>query len=350
MRAALVLTIAVSLIGCRISDSFPCETNDQCGDGQCVVGWCSYLDVGCASGLRFDWTAGGGNADECVSAPQLDSDDDGTPNATDTCPDLANVDQIDTDSDGHGDACDNCDAVMNLDQADEDGDAIGDKCDNCPHIANANQANADGDGVGDVCDPRAAAVDNIVLFLPFNDPAEVATWSTSSFSGAPVSDFVVEGGVLEQRNPATLALFYSPDLGINGAWTTTQVEYVMLRATTVRGASVLEQFQKIDNTIGTGQGCGELRSTALDGDKPFFAYNSFFGDSLHYYQLVASNNGALVEAAHVATYTTHQDQGNTECTVGGIKRTRGSITTPGRGLALHTSGVQAKFSYLIVID
>ncbi|MFN0252549.1 MAG: thrombospondin type 3 repeat-containing protein [Kofleriaceae bacterium] len=345
MRVAVVL---LALAGCRVSGVFPCETRAQCGDGECVVGWCSFTDLSCESGLRFDWTAGGGFADECVATPQLDSDGDGTPDATDTCPDLMSTDQTDSDLDGRGDVCDSCPNAMNVDQADEDGDTVGDACDNCPHIANLNQLNVDADGVGDVCDPRSAAADRIVLFLPFNDPAEVAGWSTSQFAIGPDSDFVVEGGVLEQRSTPVAALFYNNDLAINAAWTTTHVTYGMLDTTMVRGVSVVEQFAKTNGDIGVGQGCGELRSTSLDNDRANFTYTSFFNNQLHYSML--AQGGATVAVNHEATYTTHQNGGNTECTVDGTQRNENSITAPGRGLALHTSGVQAKFSYLIVID
>jgi Tol biopolymer transport system component len=99
------------------------------------------------------------------SAPQPDSDGDGTGDACDNCA-LANPGQLDTDMDTVGDACDNCPTVANTDQANTDGDAQGNACDpdddndgvvdemdNCPLAANADQANNDGDAQGDVCDP-----------------------------------------------------------------------------------------------------------------------------------------------------------------------------------------------------
>lgn len=51
----------------------------------------------------------GGDEDPstCVQIDPNDRDNDGTPNETDNCPDLAN-DQTDTDMDGKGDACDVC--------------------------------------------------------------------------------------------------------------------------------------------------------------------------------------------------------------------------------------------------
>ena len=81
-----------------------------------------------------------------------DFDEDQISNGEDTCICIDNPDQADSDEDGRGDVCDNCLNDPNADQADADGDAIGDVCDNCPGIANPTQEDGDGDGTGDVCD------------------------------------------------------------------------------------------------------------------------------------------------------------------------------------------------------
>mgnify|MGYP002623072879 FL=1 len=62
-------------------------------------------------------------------------------------------DECDPDGDGDGttDACDNCPVIANADQADGDADGVGDACDNCPTIKNASQEDSDGNGVGDAC-------------------------------------------------------------------------------------------------------------------------------------------------------------------------------------------------------
>ena len=52
--------------------------------------------------------------DEC----RADSDLDGVPDETDTCPGQENPGQMDTDRDGIGDLCDNCPEVANPDQND----------------------------------------------------------------------------------------------------------------------------------------------------------------------------------------------------------------------------------------
>jgi sugar lactone lactonase YvrE len=54
--------------------------------------------------------------------PPVDTDGDGVVDATDNCPNVANLDQADADGDGQGDACD----------SDDDNDGIPDASDSCP--------------------------------------------------------------------------------------------------------------------------------------------------------------------------------------------------------------------------
>lgn len=83
-----------------------------------------------------------------------DGDGDGTPDAQDNCPTLANRDQADLDHDHVGDACDD----------DRDGDGVPDAApagsflDNCPSVPNPDQKDTDRDGVGDLCQKSAPAV------------------------------------------------------------------------------------------------------------------------------------------------------------------------------------------------
>jgi hypothetical protein len=71
-----------------------------------------------------------------------ETDDDGFPDAYDTCATLANADQLDADADGAGDVCDNCVEAPNAriaqllaaftytgGQRDDDADGYGNACD-----------------------------------------------------------------------------------------------------------------------------------------------------------------------------------------------------------------------------
>ena len=80
--------------------------------------------------------------DTCSGNCSGDSDDDGIPDSTDNCPEVANSGQSDHDQDGLGNACD----------PDDDGDGIPDSEDNCPRLNSSNLQDVDNDGLGDVCD------------------------------------------------------------------------------------------------------------------------------------------------------------------------------------------------------
>jgi len=86
-----------------------------------------------------------------------DSDNDGTPNCNDLCPNDPNkvapgfcgcgVSDIDTDGDGIRDCVDNCDAIANPTQADCDSDGVGDVCE----LAAGTQWDVNHDGTPDQC-------------------------------------------------------------------------------------------------------------------------------------------------------------------------------------------------------
>jgi len=81
-----------------------------------------------------------------------DFDGDQITNEEDSCICIDNPDQADAEEDGRGDACDNCLNDPNADQEDADDDGLGNVCDNCPNTPNPTQEDTDEDGAGDACD------------------------------------------------------------------------------------------------------------------------------------------------------------------------------------------------------
>jgi cysteine-rich repeat protein len=75
-------------------------------------------------------TEGDGCSSKCQSG--TDADADGTADALDDCPAVANADQANSDADLAGDACDNCKCVSNRTQQDNDSDGAGTACDLLP--------------------------------------------------------------------------------------------------------------------------------------------------------------------------------------------------------------------------
>ncbi|MFH1687274.1 MAG: HYR domain-containing protein [bacterium] len=134
--------------------TFNTPVRDNCGGVEVIAeppsG--SFFSVGTTS-VSVTAIDPSGNTDTCsfsITVVLRDSDDDGTPDITDNCPDQANPDQADADHDGVGDICDVCPGYD--DYQDGDGDSQPDGCDNCPAVANIDQADTDQDGVGDECD------------------------------------------------------------------------------------------------------------------------------------------------------------------------------------------------------
>ena len=88
---------------------------------------------------------------------EADADGDGPLDCVDNCPAAVNSAQADADGDGRGDLCDGCP----LDPADDgDGDAVCAEADNCPATSNAAQLDTDGDAAGDACDGCPADPDD----------------------------------------------------------------------------------------------------------------------------------------------------------------------------------------------
>ena len=99
--------------GCQhdpIADGTGCGDQDACnGTDTCSSGLCVHSDpANCddndpCTADSCDSSLG------CVHAPiSIDSDQDGVPDCTDNCPNVANPDQADSDGDGIGNACDSC--------------------------------------------------------------------------------------------------------------------------------------------------------------------------------------------------------------------------------------------------
>jgi parallel beta-helix repeat protein len=110
-------------------------------------GYCRSVGSGCDAG-SFEFGA----------AMSSDTDGDGTPDACDNCPLVANADQVNTDGDSLGNACDE----------DDDNDTVLDASDNCPLVANPDQKDTDKDGIGDACDainnrPNMAPIYKLLL-------------------------------------------------------------------------------------------------------------------------------------------------------------------------------------------
>lgn len=82
--------------------NFDC-TLSQCGDGT----------LNPSAGEECD-DANTNESDGCLSTCEIDSDGDGTGDATDNCPADANPDQADLDGDGDGDVCDPLDAIIEI--------------------------------------------------------------------------------------------------------------------------------------------------------------------------------------------------------------------------------------------
>lgn len=188
------------------------------GEGAAMV---PVADRGCLALPVQLTTAADGDGDRVPDAidlcpgasdpTQADADGDLIGDACDACRDVANPGQADGDGDLVPDACDPCPAIRDQPAVDEDGDAIPDVCDPCPHLA-GDRADGDGDRVGDACDPRPGTAGDVVLvFLPFNDPADLDRLTLLGAGPA-----AVEGGQLVVASTTDTMLHLPAAIGTSG--------------------------------------------------------------------------------------------------------------------------------------
>jgi cysteine-rich repeat protein len=162
---------------------------------------------------------------------------------------------VDTDADGTLDATDNCDLVPNPLQADSDADGLGDACDNCPAAGNPNQTDADGDGAGDACDLTCVTV--------------------SRGGGAIVADATLAQSPLD------------PTLASTNRGATKTLETGIVSTTTRRallqfdlaqvpsGASVVSSTMRLRKAVGGGSGVVSVYPVTAAWSEGSVTWNSF---------------------------------------------------------------------------
>lgn len=90
MRTVLLVLVVVSAVACK-PRAYECSVDMECtasngGFGRCLAGaatgtgpkYCAFVDTNCASGFRFDDTAGD-YAEDCVDPGALATPDAGVP-------------------------------------------------------------------------------------------------------------------------------------------------------------------------------------------------------------------------------------------------------------------------------
>lgn len=260
---------------------------------------------------------------EAIDGALIDSDDDGTPDATDNCPEPN-------------------------DQANFDGDARGDVCDPCPHLAD-DDADPDGDGIGAGCDPRPTEQDTRLLWTSFDAVDPIAGWNVDA------GTWVVQDGRLWQTDPDVAFGIATPPLG-----------------TSLGRLSMAMRFELV--TLGPRDGTIPSHGVGMASARESGRYNACIvhqGVTSPPALLAASNwpggagSSSADEVMWTGTFTTssqialvHDTSGSNHCAASqvtaqapvslDVSTDRDSVTT---GMAsMYTQRAAAAFDYLFIVE
>jgi hypothetical protein len=280
------------------------------------------------TGCGFHITGGSATGDG--GPPVDDADPDGMTGmdmGMDMRPDM-DIQESDSDGDSIVDSQDNCPAIANTDQKDHDDDGFGDACDHCPHLKSSTDPDGDNDGVGDACDPRPANnADRRVGWYPFDDPAEINGW-------LPSGTWSVAGGYLVQATKNLTGIappmnvnipFVMTELVIDDPATNFEIGISDQRTTTAFECALVKNGSMRDlrarETGVANASIGWMGTTAI-GDRVRLTLDSTANVVCRGAQGTTTNQSI--------TYTTNGD--------------------PTGKTYLGTSGVEARFDYLFVVD
>jgi hypothetical protein len=277
---------------------------------------------------------------------------DGKP---DVPPDVLN----DRDGDGVPDDIDNCPDIANPSQANEDGDDRGDACDLCPHLAGTvpgTDDDDDHDGVGNQCDPRNGMPDHLVVFLPFNDPNELASFEIRG-TGIAKTTWTISNGQLHSTDPSLV----NPQQLV---WT----------GAAIPGPVAVDTFAHIDALAAGGTGASTRLAAATgayddSGSVDAFGCGMRAGDATDPTYVTAwhydspptidaimqgtTSVGAMANglSAHLTLKVTTPNVGaRQDCTAGAQATTQNvSGFTPAGYAGVRVLGATASFDYLFVV-